>query len=86
MYIPKTPKTPNLLVDKKPAKIPDKNSPKIPGKKPHQKSSVNVVNRTQTKIAGYTITRYFHLSFFLYIYKNPKKKQTYPKKQKKSCK
>jgi len=42
MYLPKTPKTPNLLVDK--------NSPKIPGKNPWQKpptkSSVNAVNRT----------------------------------------
>jgi hypothetical protein len=52
--------------------------PKNPTKNPHQKS--------QTKIAGYTITRYFHNSFFLYIYKNPKKKHIYPKKQKKSCK
>ena len=42
--------------------------PKIPTKNPI------------LKIAGYVITRYFHHSFFLYIYKNQKKKQIYPKK------
>jgi hypothetical protein len=63
MYIPKTPKNPNLLIDKKPAKPPQKSSTKTP-----QKTPSNWLTKIPNKnpwVHDYTIFSSFLLSLYI---------------------